>query len=86
MAILLVEQYVDFASRLADHVFVMEQGSIVLEGKLDDMSDEDLKRLPGVLRRAAAPWEHFPSSNRHSGESRNPVTSDRVRGDVLSPA
>ena len=44
MAILLVEQYVDFASRLADHVFVMEQGSIVLEGKLEDMSDEDLKR------------------------------------------
>ena len=44
MAILLVEQYVDFASRLADHVFVMEQGRIVLEGKLEDMSDEDLKR------------------------------------------
>ena len=44
MAILLVEQYVDFASRLADHVFVMEQGSIVLEGKLEDMSDDDLQR------------------------------------------
>ena len=44
MAILLVEQYVDFASRLADHVFVMEQGRIVLEGKIDDMSDEDLQR------------------------------------------
>lgn len=44
MAILLVEQYVEFASRLADHVFVMEQGSIVLEGKLADMSDADLKR------------------------------------------
>lgn len=44
MAILLVEQYVDFASRLADHVFVMEQGSIVLEGKLEDVSDEDLQR------------------------------------------
>ena len=44
MAILLVEQYVDFASRLADHVFVMEQGSIVLQGKLEDMSDADLQR------------------------------------------
>ena len=44
MAILLVEQYVEFASRLADHVFVMEQGSIVLEGKLEDMSDADLQR------------------------------------------
>lgn len=44
MAILLVEQYVDFARRLADYVYVMEQGSIVLEGGLDDMSEEELRR------------------------------------------
>jgi urea transport system ATP-binding protein len=44
MSILLVEQYVDFARRLADYVYVMEQGHIVLEGRLDDMSEEDVRR------------------------------------------
>ncbi len=44
MAILLVEQYLDFASRLADHIYVMEKGAIVLQGKLDEFQDEDVKR------------------------------------------
>jgi urea transport system ATP-binding protein len=44
LSILLVEQYVDFARRLADYVYVMEQGTIVLEGRLDDMSEEDVRR------------------------------------------
>ena len=33
LAILLVEQYLDFATQLADHFFVMEKGAIVLHGK-----------------------------------------------------
>jgi urea transport system ATP-binding protein len=44
MSILLVEQYVDFARRLADYVYVMEKGSIVLEGKLREIPDDDVKR------------------------------------------
>jgi urea transport system ATP-binding protein len=44
MAILLVEQYLDFASRLADYVYVMDQGTIVLEGQLDSLQDADVKR------------------------------------------
>lgn len=44
MAILLVEQYLDFASRLADEVYVMEKGAIVLSGKLETMPEEALKR------------------------------------------
>jgi urea transport system ATP-binding protein len=44
IAILLVEQYVDFARRLADYVYVMEKGTIVLEGKLQEIPDDDVKR------------------------------------------
>ena len=44
MAILLVEQYLDFASRLADYVYVMDQGAIVLDGRMDALSDADVKR------------------------------------------
>jgi urea transport system ATP-binding protein len=44
MSILLVEQYVDFARRLADYVYVMEQGSIVMAGKLEELSEDDVKR------------------------------------------
>lgn len=44
MSILLVEQYVDFAGRLADYVYVMEKGAIVLEGKLQEMAEADVKR------------------------------------------
>ncbi len=44
MSILLVEQYLDFASRLADHVYVMEKGTIVMQGKLDELQDKDVKR------------------------------------------
>jgi urea transport system ATP-binding protein len=44
MSILLIEQYVDFARRLADYVYVMEKGSIVLEGNLQEIPDADVKR------------------------------------------
>jgi ABC-type branched-subunit amino acid transport system ATPase component len=35
---------VRFASRLADDVDIMEKGSIVLQGKLDVLSDAAVKR------------------------------------------
>ena len=44
ISILLIEQYVDFARRLADYVYVMEKGAIVLEGKLQEIPDDDVKR------------------------------------------
>jgi urea transport system ATP-binding protein len=44
MAILLVEQYFDFARRLADTYAVMERGEVVLEGDAADMVESDVRR------------------------------------------
>jgi urea transport system ATP-binding protein len=43
LAILLVEQYLDFATQLADSYYVMEKGTMVLQGKADDMDQEAIK-------------------------------------------
>ncbi len=40
ISILLVEQYLEFALRLADYYYIMEKGSIVSEGITDDLSKE----------------------------------------------
>jgi len=39
MAILLVEQYFDFARNLADAYYVMQRGEIVLSGRREDMDE-----------------------------------------------
>ena len=44
MAILLVEQYFEFARDLADHFFVMDRGEIVLSGEKKDMVESDVRR------------------------------------------
>lgn len=44
LSILLVEQYLEFARRLADSFYVMEKGSIVLEGKIQELKEEVVKR------------------------------------------
>ena len=44
MAILLVEQYFDFARRLADTYAVMERGEVVLEGDAADLVESDVRR------------------------------------------
>jgi urea transport system ATP-binding protein len=44
MAILLVEQYFDFARALADSYVVMERGEVVLAGKGADMVEADVRR------------------------------------------
>jgi urea transport system ATP-binding protein len=44
MAILLVEQYFEFARALADHYVVMERGEVVLSGQSRDMVEEDVRR------------------------------------------
>jgi urea transport system ATP-binding protein len=48
MSILLVEQYLDFARRLADYVYVMEKGAMVLEGRLQDLQEDAVKRYLAV--------------------------------------
>ena len=47
MAIVLVEQYFDFARELADHFIVMERGAVVMSGDKADL------QKPGVRERVA---------------------------------
>ncbi len=44
MAIVLVEQYFEFARNLADSFIVMERGGVVLSGQRSDMVEEDVRR------------------------------------------
>ncbi|HXN15315.1 MAG TPA: urea ABC transporter ATP-binding subunit UrtE, partial [Usitatibacter sp.] len=48
LAILLVEQYYDFARSLADQYLVMERGEIIARGAGADMDRDDLRRLLAV--------------------------------------
>ncbi|SRR5229473_3500668 len=43
VSVLLVEQYVEFASKLADSYYVMEKGSIVMRGTAAEMDREAIK-------------------------------------------
>lgn len=42
-AIVLVEQYFDFARQIADYFFLMDRGRILLQGTADELSDESIK-------------------------------------------
>ncbi len=44
MAILLVEQYFEFARDLCDSFAVMDRGQIVLAGHKQDMVESDVRR------------------------------------------
>jgi urea transport system ATP-binding protein len=48
MAILLVEQYYDFARSLADQYLVMQRGEIVKSGRGEDMDKDDVRGLLAV--------------------------------------
>src|SRR5215212_152307 len=48
MAILLVEQYYDFARSLADQYLVMERGEVVARGRGADMEADGVRRLLAV--------------------------------------
>jgi urea transport system ATP-binding protein len=48
MAILLVEQYYEFAQRLADQYLVMDRGAIVRAGRGEDMERDGVHRLLAV--------------------------------------
>jgi urea transport system ATP-binding protein len=44
IAILLVEQYLDFARRLGDRYYIMERGSMVQGGKTSELTEESVKK------------------------------------------
>ena len=44
MAVLLVEQYFDFAKELADDFAVMDRGEVVLSGQAATMVEDDVRR------------------------------------------
>jgi len=48
MAILLVEQYYDFARELADTLAVMDRGDIVLNGALGTLDEDTVRRRLSV--------------------------------------
>jgi urea transport system ATP-binding protein len=48
MAILLVEQYFEFARDLADRFAVMERGQIVMAGPRAEMVEADVRRRLAV--------------------------------------
>ena len=48
LAILLVEQYYDFARSLADQYLVMERGEIIARGAGSDMDKDEVRRLLAV--------------------------------------
>jgi urea transport system ATP-binding protein len=48
MAILLVEQYFDFAQELADTIVVMDRGDVVLSGRREDLDEADVRRRLSV--------------------------------------
>jgi urea transport system ATP-binding protein len=48
MAILLVEQYFDFARDLAQRIAVMDRGDIVLAGRREELDEQDVRRRLSV--------------------------------------
>ncbi|MBS0446754.1 MAG: urea ABC transporter ATP-binding subunit UrtE [Proteobacteria bacterium] len=48
MAIVLVEQYYDFAAELADRYLVMERGEIIRRGRGKDMQADGVRRLMSI--------------------------------------
>jgi urea transport system ATP-binding protein len=48
MAILLVEQYFDFARDLAQRIVVMDRGDIVLSGRREELDEQDVRRRLSV--------------------------------------
>jgi urea transport system ATP-binding protein len=44
MAIVLVEQYFEFARDLADYYAVLDRGEVVLKGKIGEMEEDDVRR------------------------------------------
>jgi urea transport system ATP-binding protein len=48
MAILLCEQYYDFAEELADQYVVMERGEVIAQGPGSEMQDKGIRKLVSI--------------------------------------
>lgn len=48
MAIVLVEQYYDFAEELADSYVVMERGAVIASGKGSEMQAKNIRSLVAI--------------------------------------
>jgi urea transport system ATP-binding protein len=48
MAILLVEQYYDFAEELADHYVVMERGAVIANGPGSEMQAKSIRSMVAI--------------------------------------
>jgi len=48
MAILLCEQYYDFAEELADKYLVMERGEVIAQGPCSEMKDKGIRKLVSI--------------------------------------
>ena len=48
MAILLCEQYYDFAQELADQYVVMERGEVIAQGPASEMTDKNIRQLVSI--------------------------------------
>jgi len=44
IAVLLVEQSLEFATRIADYYYIIDKGSVVAQGSADELSDEIVKK------------------------------------------
>ena len=44
LSIILVEQYFDFAQRLADYYYILDRGSVVLQGSPSELTEEQIKK------------------------------------------
>jgi urea transport system ATP-binding protein len=56
MAILLVEQYLDFARKIADDLIVMDRGEIMVAGTRSEVNDAVVRRYLTVWRRRESQW------------------------------
>ena len=48
MAVLLCEQYYDFAEELADEYYVLERGAIIDHGVGSDMKNKNVRKLVAI--------------------------------------
>ncbi len=48
MAVVLVEQFYDFAEELADQYLVMERGEIIQQGRGENMAADGVRQLMSI--------------------------------------
>lgn len=48
MSIFLVEQYLDFAKEISDYFYIMERGTIVKNGAINELTDEIIETYLSV--------------------------------------